>query len=67
MHLTLILNLPVIIGLCLIPGGIILCFLAGWAFQSWEMAAMLPMAISLFGCWIAAAVLIVLGIGMQIH
>lgn len=67
MSLNVYLNEMIIIGLCLIPAGVVLCILAGIIFQSWEMAALGPMAVALYGCWIAAVIMILLGIGAEIH
>lgn len=66
MGFVLVFNTTMTVGLLLIPTGVVLCALAAFLFQSWEIGVFAPMAVALFGCWIAAAVLIVLGIGMQI-
>jgi hypothetical protein len=66
MHFVVVFNMPMTIGLILIPAGVVSCFLSALIFQKWEIGVLAPMAYSLFGCWIAAAVLIILGIGMQI-
>jgi len=65
--LTLHLNQAMLIGLCLLPGAVIVFYLLLFIFGRMEIGALAiagPAAIITF---IAGLVLIVLGIGMEIH
>lgn len=65
--MTIHLNEVMIIGLCMLPGAFVLFFVLLFIFQSWEIGA-LPMAgIPATITFIAGLVMIVLGIGMEIH
>jgi hypothetical protein len=67
MDISVHFNAPLTIGLCLLPGAFLLAFLMLFLFQRWEIGAFAPAGIALFGCLTAGAVLIMLGIGMNIH
>jgi len=65
--LTLHLNQAMLIGLCLLPGAVVVFYVLLFIFGSMELGALAiagPAAIDVF---IAGIVLIVLGIGMEIH
>lgn len=67
MSLTLHLNQAMLIGLCLLPGAVVVFYVLLFIFGSMELGALAiagPAAIAVF---IAGIVLIVLGIGMEIH
>lgn len=67
MNLSVHLNELIIIGLLLFPIGTALFYLLLCIFSSMEIGALAIAGPAAIACWIAAAVIIVLGIGMEIH
>lgn len=67
MSLTLHLNQAMVIGLCLLPGAVVVFYLLAIIFSSLELGAMAVAGVGAVVTFAAGIVLIVLGIGMEIH
>lgn len=67
MGFTVHFNAPMTIGLCLIPGSILVFFLLGAIFSSLELGAVAIGGVGAIATLVAGIVLLVLGIGMSIH
>lgn len=65
--MTIRFNELMIIGLSLIPGSFILAFIAAAVFSFLEIGALAAAAWAFFPTIIAGVVLLLLGIGMEIH
>ena len=55
------------IGLILLPTGFVVFWFLVWIFQAQEIGAMAIGGIGAMICWIAGIVMILLGIGQQLH
>lgn len=65
--ITLHLNITTLIGLGLLPAGFIAFYVIAFIFRSMEIGAVAIAGVVTMACWIAGIVMIVLGIGMEIH
>lgn len=61
------LNEVILWGLCCLPGGVIVFILLAVIFASMEIGAAAIGLCGMIACWVAGVVMILIGIGMEIH